>query len=93
MAWEGSYSPDGSHLAYIPNRHWQAAWKRYRGGQECGSWIADLADSSIAKLPHADSDDFDPMWVKDRIYFLSDRNGPTTLFCYDTQSKRVDAVR
>ncbi len=29
------------------------------------------------------------MWVGDKIYFLSDRNGPVSLFCYETQSKEV----
>jgi tricorn protease len=30
---EASYSPDGSHLAYVPHTQWQQAWKRYHGGQ------------------------------------------------------------
>ena len=29
------------------------------------------------------------MWVGDTIYFLSDRNGPVTLFAYDTRSHEV----
>ena len=29
------------------------------------------------------------MWVGDTIYFLSDRNGPVSLFAYDTKSKQV----
>ena len=31
------------------------------------------------------------MWVGDTIYFLSDRNGPVTLFAYDTKSARGQA--
>ena len=34
MAEEGTFSPDGSHLAYVPTRQGQAAWKRYRGGTD-----------------------------------------------------------
>src|SRR5713226_3095731 len=30
---EASFSPDGTHLAYVPIFHRQTAWKRYRGGQ------------------------------------------------------------
>jgi len=41
---EGSYSPDGSRLAYVPIEQWQRAWKRYRGGQTRPIWIANLAD-------------------------------------------------
>jgi len=87
---EGCFSPDGSRLAYVPNVQWQAAWKRYRGGQTRSIWIANLADSSLeARIPRDNSNDFDPMWVGDTIYFLSDRHGPVTLFAFDTRSKEV----
>jgi tricorn protease len=90
---EGSYSPDGAQLAYVPTAQWQRAWKRYRGGQTRPIWIASLTDSSIvARIPRDNSNDFNPMWVGHTIYFLSDRNGPVTLFAYDTQSKQVTQV-
>ena len=89
IAEEGSYSADGSHLAYVPLFQWQQAWKRYRGGQTRKIWIANLADSSVVPIPRDNSNDFNPMWVGDRIYFLSDREGPVTLFYYDTKSKKV----
>ncbi|MBV9083510.1 MAG: PD40 domain-containing protein, partial [Acidobacteriaceae bacterium] len=86
---DGSYSPDGSHIAYLPVFQWQPAWKRYRGGQTLKIWIANLADSSVQPVPRDNSNDFNPMWVGDKIYFLSDRNGPVTLFQYDTVSRKV----
>ena len=86
---EASYSSDGSHLAYVPLFQWQAAWKRYRGGQTRKIWIADLSNSSVIEIPRQNSNDFNPMWVGDQIYFLSDRNGPVTLFSYDTRTKQV----
>ena len=89
---EGSYSPDGARIAYVPIDQWQRAWKRYRGGQTTPIWIATLSDSSIAKIPRNNSNDFNPMWVGDTIYFLSDRNGPVSLFAYDTESKQVSEV-
>jgi tricorn protease len=89
IALEGSYSPDGTHLAYVPLFQWQEAWKRYRGGQTKKIWIANLADSSIVRIPRENSNDFNPMWVGDRIYFLSDREGPVTLFYYDIAAKKV----
>ncbi len=89
IAIEGSYSPDGSHLAYVPLFQWQEAWKRYRGGQTKKIWLANLADSSIVKIPRDNSNDFNPMWAGDRVYFLSDREGPVTLFYYDTKTKKV----
>jgi tricorn protease len=90
---EGSYSPDGSHLAYVPIEQGQKAWKRYRGGQARPIWIANLVDSSIeATIPRDNSNDFNPLWVGDTIYFLSDRNGPVSLFAYDTKSAQVKPV-
>src|SRR5580704_5033416 len=89
-----SLSPDGSHLAYVPHGKWQPAWKRYRGGQTTPIWIADLKDSHIEKVPRENSNDFNPLWVGDTVYFLSDRNGPVSLFAYDTKSKQVtEAVK
>jgi tricorn protease len=87
---EGSFSPDSSRMAYVPNIQWQKAWKRYRGGQTKPIWIANLADSSVeTTIPRDNSNDFNPMWVGDTVYFLSDRNGPITLFAYDTKSQQV----
>ncbi|HEX8764970.1 MAG TPA: hypothetical protein VF740_07400, partial [Candidatus Acidoferrum sp.] len=90
---EGSFSPDGTRIAYVPNAQWQRAWKKYRGGQTKPIWIANLTDSSVeAKIPRENSNDFNPMWVGDTIYFLSDRNGPVTLFSYDVKTQQVKQI-
>jgi tricorn protease len=89
IAEAASFSPDGSHLAYVPHTKWQPAWKRYHGGQTTPIWILDLKDSSIVKIPRENSNDDNPMWIGDTIYFLSDRNGPVSLFAYDTKTKQV----
>ncbi|MFN2479897.1 MAG: PDZ domain-containing protein [Pyrinomonadaceae bacterium] len=91
-AGEASYSPDGARVAYVPIQQWQPAWKRYRGGQTKPIWIANLSDSSIEKLPRDNSNDFDPMWIGQTVYFLSDRAGAVTLFAYDTATKAVRQV-
>jgi tricorn protease len=89
MGYDGSYSPDGTSLAYEPIPRAFGAWKRYRGGMASQIWIASLSDSSVEKIPRANSNDFNPMWVSDKVYFLSDRSGPITLFVYDTKTKKV----
>src|SRR5215470_7574679 len=89
MGYAGSYSPDGAKLAYEPLPRGFGAWKRYRGGMASSIWIANLSDSSVERLPRVDSNDFNPMWVGDKVYFLSDRSGPITLFAYDTKTKKV----
>ena len=92
MAEDGSFSPDGTHLAYEPVFQWEPDWKHYHGGQTLKVWIADLADSSVVPVPRENSNDKNPMWVGDKIYFLSDRNGPVTLFTYDMATKQVSQI-
>ena len=89
MAENGSFSPDGSHIAYEPSFRWEKFWQGYRGGQTTPIWIADLADSSVVKIPRTDSNDDTPMWLGSTVYFLSDREGPITLFAYDTIARKV----
>ncbi len=100
MAEEGSYSPDGSHLAYVPftnfaeSSQFQRGLKHYRGGTASPVWVANLGDSSVEKIPRKDSNDSAPIWVGNRIYFLSDRNGPVNLYVYDVTTKQVsEAIR
>jgi tricorn protease len=89
IAAAGAFSADGKQIAYLPFERANLAWKNYRGGRATPIWIANLADSSVVKIPHPGSNDHSPMWIGDRIYFLSDRNGSDTLFSYDPSSKAV----
>src|SRR6266536_3374458 len=68
------FSPDGARLAYMPLAPAFAAWKRYRGGTTTPIWIANLSDAHVEKIPRENSNDFNPMWVGKKVYFLSDRN-------------------
>ncbi len=90
----GAFSADGKHIAYVPvdnNRRLSAiGWKRYRGGKASRVWIANLTDLDLEQLPRDASNDGNPMWVGSKIYFLSDRNGPFSLFAYDLKSKKVE---
>jgi tricorn protease len=93
MADRGWLSPDGQSIAYEPLTRWQGDWKHYRGGQTQPIWIAKLSDSSIEKVPRDNSTDTCPMWVGDKVYFLSNRDGEVvSLFSYDTRTKKVAEV-
>ncbi len=95
---EGSFSPDGQSIAYQPFSKWQPAWKRYVGGQTSPIWIVNLKTLDLVKVPRENSNDSNPVWVGDEVYFLSDRdstgtnNGPVTIYRYDTKSKQVSQV-
>jgi tricorn protease len=98
MARQGAFSPDGARIAYVPyeNRasspNVHVAWKRYRGGLAGPVWIARLSDSAVERIPHEGSNDSYPMWVGGKVYFVSDRNGPATLFAYDPAARTVSRV-
>ncbi len=92
MAEQGSLSPDGTHIAYNPIFQWESDWHDYHGGQQTKIWIARLSDSSVVRIPQQNFSDRDPMWVGDKVYFLSNRNGPFTLFNYDTNTRKVTQV-
>ena len=84
-----SYSADGSHIAYVPGFQWEPYWKGYKGGQHAQIWISRLTDSSTVRIPDLNANESDPMWVGRTIYFLSDRDGPVTLYAYDVASGQV----
>jgi len=90
----GALSSDGKHIAYVPvdnNRRLSAiGWKRYRGGKASRVWIANLADLNLDQVPRETSNDGNPMWVGNKVYFLSDRSGPFSLYAYDLKSKKVE---
>jgi tricorn protease len=95
---QGSYSSDGQSIAYQPFTKWQNAWKRYVGGQTTPIWIVNLKTLDLVKVPRENSNDSNPVWVGNSIYFLSDRDStgknaaPVSLYSYDTASKAVTPV-
>jgi tricorn protease len=89
---EGSFSPDGRTLAYQPILQWQEAWKNYRGGQTTKIWLVDMKTLDLTRVPRENSNDSSPVWEGKTVYFLSDRNGPVSLFSYDTETKTVTQV-
>jgi tricorn protease len=89
MANKGVYSPDGKRMAYVCLAEAFAAWRHYRGGRTTAVWLLDMDDFDLEKVPRDNSNDTDPMWIGDTVYFLSDRNHTMNLFAYDTGSQQV----
>lgn len=86
-----SYSPDLKKLAY--NRVFREfrTWKRYRGGQADDVWIYDFETKQTVNITDNPAQDIFPMWVGNRIYFISDRdeNKRFNLYSYDLGSRRT----
>jgi tricorn protease len=100
MAYAGAYSADGKRMIYEPVDGGQFAnegsafvsWRRYRGGRASYLWLIDLATLNTRKIPRTDSNDFNPMMIGEKVYFLSDRNGAATLFRFDPPSGKVEEL-
>ncbi len=84
-----SYSPDLSKLAY--NRVFREfrTWKYYKGGMADDIWIYDFKTKKIENITNNISQDIQPMWIGDNIYFISDRDRIMNLFVYNIISKQT----
>ena len=79
----GDYSPDGTKVVYSPLFRDFRSWKRYAGGWAQDLWIFDLAANAATRVTDHPRSDRDPMWIGERIYFVSDRTGTLNLFVHD----------
>ena len=98
-AYSGTYSPDARRVAYeeigtqfIVNWYEISEWRHYRGGRTHPIRVMSLADYGVEKLPWKDSNDSDPMWVGNTVYFLSDRDNTTNLYSYKTDTKKLEQL-
>jgi tricorn protease len=93
-AFYASLSPSGDRLAYTPLPPAMNQWKNYRGGRASRIWILDRSNLSVQEIPQPEgrSNDLQPMWVGDRVHFLSDRNGEFNLFAFDGTTGSVEQL-
>ena len=89
------YSPDGEHFAF--NRMFREfrTWKYYKGGQADDIWVNKVGTTQMENITKGEGDraqDIFPMWIGQKIYFISDRDSIMNLFCYDTQTKTTAKV-
>jgi tricorn protease len=91
QSYSGSMSPDGSRIVYNP-RTGASDWRYYRGGYVGQLWITELKTGSLEKLSNGTYNDRSPVWVNDKIYFISDRTGIFNLYAYDTKSRKTQQL-
>jgi tricorn protease len=95
-AYTGALSSDGSRIAYNPlgpgsafNFTTYVSWGNYRGGLAPAIWITSLHGLDSVQVPHDSYADYSPVWADGKLYFLSGRKGPISVFSYDAASKAV----
>jgi len=88
----GKFSPDGKYLAYQLVSPWDVEWRNYRGGQANPIRIIDLESLAVQKLPWEDSNDLSPVWLDDKIFFLSDRDFAMNVWSYDVPTGTLNQV-
>jgi tricorn protease len=96
MAYQGQFSPDGSHIAYNPlppafgfDYTSFVSWGNYRGGRAGVIWVTSLPGLESVQIPHEVASDFSPVYAGGQIYFLSGRKGHIGIFRYDPAVKTV----
>jgi len=87
-----SYSPDGKKIAYNRISREFRTWKRYMGGMAQDIWLYDFENNKSERLTTYKGTDAFPMWYKDRIYFISDRDHTMNIYCLDLATKKIRKV-
>ena len=78
----GTFSPDGSKMAYNRVMREFRTWKYYQGGMADDVWIFDYKTKKNENITQNSAQDIFPMWANNKIYYLSDRDRIMNLFVY-----------
>src|SRR6266536_3260750 len=77
-----SYGPGGGCVIARPSVE-AAYWKRYRGGTTGDLWVDPTGDGDWRRLVKVQGNPSRPLWIRDRIYFISDHDGVGNLYSCD----------
>lgn len=85
----GCFSPDGKRIVYTPQFRDFRHWKRYQGGWAEHLYVIDPATLERRPIAHTRRTERDPMWIRDRVWFASDRDGTLNLYSADPATDQV----
>jgi tricorn protease len=97
---QGVYDATDSQLAFLsfgPGYNGlyggNAGWRGYRGGVTPQIQIMDLKAQSVVAIEGPRSSNFNPMWISEDLYFLSDREAKTfNIFRYQPATRALTQV-
>ncbi|MCQ8241615.1 S41 family peptidase [Rhizosaccharibacter radicis] len=89
-----AFSPDGGRIAFDTTFNEFATWKRYDGGLAPAIELYDVASRAVRPVSPSRGANTAPMWVGNKLYFLSDRDEHrrANIWCTDLdtgQSRQV----
>jgi len=88
----GSFSPDGTKIAFNKVSREDRTWKRYRGGAAMEVYLYDFETNEEHNITNFRGTDRIPMWIGDKIYFSSDRHGMLNIHAYDTLTEKIELI-
>jgi tricorn protease len=89
---QGSFSPDGKKIAYNKVSRENRTWKRYKGGTAQEIYLYDLETNQEQNLTKFEGTDRIPMWIGNKIYFSSDRDGILNIYSYDLSTEKIEQM-
>jgi len=88
LASEIAYGPKGK-VALGRNTIDPARWKRYRGGTAGHLWVDARGKGRFVRLPDLGGNLAHPMWVGERVFFVSDHEGIGNIYSCAPDGKDV----
>ncbi len=88
----GSFSEDGSKIAYNKVSREFRTWKRYQGGTAQDIYLFNFETNENNRLTDYPGTDRLPMWIGDKIYFSSDRDRTLNIYSYDLNTKSIEKI-
>jgi len=88
----GSFSPDGTQIAYNKVSRENRTWKRYKGGTAQDVYIYNLESNEEKNISNFEGTDRMPMWIGDKIYFTSDRDRVLNIYSADPVSGKIEQI-
>lgn len=89
---QGSFSPDGKKIAYNKLQRESRTWKRYQGGMAQEVYVYDFETNEEKRLTQFKGTDRIPMWIGNKIYFSSDRDGVLNIHAVDPDTGQVEQL-
>jgi tricorn protease len=89
---QGSFSPDGTKIAYNKLQRESRTWKRYQGGMAQEVYVYNFETNEDKRLTQFKGTDRIPMWIGNKIYFSSDRDGVLNIHAVDPDTGQIEQL-